>query len=457
MTELTTVIPANRRVRALLGRGRGGGEPVWTSFLVRQPVAEGLLLWNTLTLELLFVPAALVPALEAPAGALEEQLLERWFLVSPDLEEHRTALELRETLRAMEPPADRLEKYTVFTTTACNARCFYCFERGWEPRTMTPETADKAADYMLRHSAGGPFQIDWFGGEPLVNLRVIDRICRRLTDAGADFQSSMVTNGSLFDPEVVRRAATLWRLGQTHITLDGVGEVYDRIKDYKTGSAGAFERVIGNIRLLSAAGIRVNIRMNYDLYNLAEIRRLTDWLGDNLAGLPGVRAYPIPLNEDPDDPAAQRTPEARTLLYREESLLRQRLEAAGLARPLPLPRTPETHMCMADSGCMVTILPEGQLGLCESYDREGFVGSLDSPGLDEAALAAMGELRPEIPACADCPLYPGCIRLRKCPNQICHPQRREAKLNRRRRSMQMEWRLWQKKQAEAAGKAQAPG
>ena len=106
MSNLITVIPASRRVALLLGEGRESGTPlVWTSFLLRQPTDEGLLLYNTLTLELLHVPSALLPALEAPTGALRDTLRRKWFLVPQDLDQHAAALELRSTLQDMEPPA----------------------------------------------------------------------------------------------------------------------------------------------------------------------------------------------------------------------------------------------------------------------------------------------------------------------------------------------------------------
>lgn len=446
MEQLITIIPPDKRVRQLLGEGREGQGPLgWTSFLLRQPTEEGLLLYNTMTLQLIHVPQTLVPALEAPAGELRDWLRRKWFLVPADLDEHAAALELREILRAMKPPAEGIERYTVLTTTACNARCFYCFEKDWEPRTMSPETADKAADYMLAHSRGIPFRIDWFGGEPLVNLRAIDRICRRLSDAGAAYRSHIVTNGYLFDPDVIARAASLWRLQKAEITLDGVGERYDRIKDYKTGGAGAFERVVANVRALTAAGVRVIIRMNFDSHNMDEIGRLTDWLIGEFRGNPLLRAYPSPLNEDPDDPTAWRTDEERERLNAVELEMRDRLLRAGLRQDLYLPREMETNMCMADSGCMITILPEGQIGLCEAWDRSGFIGSLDSPELDEAGLEAVRAPRPEIPACADCPLYPGCIRLKLCPNRLCHPQRRWMLEDRRKRSMMLEWNNFQRR------------
>ena len=469
---LTQIIPPARMVRLLLGEGRDSGAPlVWSSFLLRQPTEEGLLLYNTLTLELLHLPAALVPELEtltgeadgrvpslqagpaastgaeggapSPRRELREQLRKKWFLVPADLDQHQTALELRKTLQDMEPPAEHLKKYTVFTTTACNARCFYCYEKDWTPRTMRPETADRLAEYMLAHSGSHRFQIDWFGGEPLVNLGVIDRICTRLREAGANYRSHMVSNGYLFDPALIARAAELWRLEEVQITLDGVGETYERIKNYKTGTQGAFRRVTDNIAALAAAGIRVHVRMNFDLHNLAQIEELADWLIQRFGGTPGVAAYPVPLFEDPEDPAAWHSDEERDRLCAAELDMRARMEAGGLRRSLPLPREPDLRMCMADSGCMITVLPDGKIGLCQNYDHSGFIGGIDGPEPDEAGLCSGRALREEIPACADCPIYPGCIRLKLCPTQICYPQRRHVREEVKKRSMLAEWKTYQ--------------
>ncbi|MBR7009968.1 MAG: radical SAM protein [Oscillospiraceae bacterium] len=442
--ELIQVLPAAPRLRLLLGKGRETGAPlVWTSFLLRQPTDEGLLLYNTLTLELLHVPSALLPALEAPTGALRDTLRRKWFLVPQDLDQHAAALELRSTLQEMEPPAEQLKKYTVFTTTACNARCFYCYEKDWTPRTMSLETADKLTDYMLAHSGGTRFQIDWFGGEPLVNVRVIDRICSRLQEARARYCSQMTSNGFLFDTAMIARAKELWKLEKVQITLDGMGETYDRIKDYKTDGKGAFRRVTDNISALAAAGIVVHIRMNYELYNLPEIEKLADWLVERYRGIPRVAAYPAPLFEDPDNPDVWHTEAERDLLCAAELDMRDRMEAGGLRRSLPLSREPELYMCMADRGSMITVLPDGEIGLCQNYDSSGFIGSLDGPALTQQELYSGRILREEIPACSDCPIYPGCIRLKLCPNQICYPQRRHLREEIKKRSMLMEWKQYQ--------------
>ena len=470
---LTQIIPPARMVRLLLGEGRDSGAPlVWSSFLLRQPTEEGLLLYNTLTLELLHLPAALVPELETLTGEadgrvpslqagpavstgaeggepplraeLRETLRKKWFLLPAELDQHRTVLELRQTLRDMEPPPRGLEKYTVFTTTACNARCFYCFERSWQPRSMSPETADKTADYMLAHSPDMPFRIDWFGGEPLMNRRAIDRICGRLREAGARFESAMTTNGYLFEPETLSRDLALWRLKACQITLDGTEERYNRVKNYVGGGESPYRRVLGNVHALAAAGTRVMLRMNFDRSNAGDIRALTEALIREFGGEPRVRAFASMLYEYENDPASLRTPEERAELHAIRDELMARLEAGGLHRASGLPRELDWHMCMADSGSMITVLPDGNVGLCEQYAHDHFIGNIQSPGLDREGMEAFRALHPEIPACEDCPLFPGCIPLLNCPNQICHPQRRAARENDQKRSMRMEWKRYQK-------------
>ena len=440
LDKLIQVIPAARKLRFLLGDGRETGAPlVWTSFLLRQPTDEGLLLYNTLTLELLLVPEALVPALEAPTGTLRETLRQKWFLVPADLDQHATVLELRQALQAMEPPTDYLKKYTVFTTTACNARCAYCFEKDWTPQTMDPETADRAADYMLAHSGTHPFRIDWFGGEPLVNRRAIDRISDRLRAGGARFESVMTTNAYLFDPDTLREDQLRWNLTRCQITLDGPEASYNRIKNYIYPGVNAYQRVLRNVHALTAAGVRVMLRLNFDLSNAAEIRRLAEELGREFGSDRRVSAYAAILYEHADDPRETRSPEERAGLEALRVELKQLLQAGGLLRPASLPRALPWHMCMADSGNMITILPDGHVGLCEQYPRDQFIGSLDSDSFDQTVMERFRAVKPEIPACADCPSFPGCIPLRKCPNQICYPQRRDARAVDTRQAMLAEW------------------
>lgn len=451
---IVTVLPPNRILSRLLGAGRGADGPlVWSSFLLRQPTDEGLLLFNTLTLRLIHVSRDLVPALEAPAGALRDWLRRKWFLVPPGMDEHQTVRELRQTLRLMNPPADWIRKFTILTTTACNARCAYCFEQGWTPVTMTPETADRVTGFILRRSGGHRIRIDWFGGEPLLNRRAMDRISARLRDAGADYNACMTTNGYLFARQTLAEDLRLWRLLECQITLDGREQAYNRIKNYVYPGVNAYARVIDNIHALADAGVQVRLRLNFDRSNLEEIRLLAEELGREFGGHPAISAYANILYEFEDE-GAPRSGAERAALEQARRELLELLEQSGLWQPAPLIREPRWHMCMADSGDMLTVLPDGRLGLCEQYVREHLIGSIDRPETDAAEEAEFRALRPEIPECADCPLYPDCIRLRRCRNQLCHRQRREGWEAQRRRSMQAEWERFRSRQAKPeAGRA----
>ena len=71
--------------------------------------------------------------------------------------------------------------YRILTTTACNARCSYCYENGAVLSTMDPDTAEKTAELIIRNYQTQPTDIvlEWFGGEPLLNPGPITGICGR--------------------------------------------------------------------------------------------------------------------------------------------------------------------------------------------------------------------------------------------------------------------------------------
>ncbi len=58
------------------------------------------------------------------------------------------------------------------------------------------------------------------------------------------------------------------------ITLDGTEQTYNRVKAYVHQGVDAFERVLQNIAMLTAAGIHVSIRLNVDKHNIREMAEL---------------------------------------------------------------------------------------------------------------------------------------------------------------------------------------
>ena len=216
-----------------------------------------------------------------PAGyssEMNELIVNRYF-VPIDYDEHDQVVKLRSIFRKLDDanPKSTITNYTILPTTACNARCYYCFEKGTKFQTMTKETADDVVNFIVKNcGAEKSVVIAWFGGEPTVATERIDQICEGLRENGITYRSSMITNGYLFDEEMVLKAKQLWNLKSVQITIDGTEKNYNRIKAYPGVSGSPYQRVMRNIGLLLDKEIVVGVRMNYDLSNYMEFTSLVE-------------------------------------------------------------------------------------------------------------------------------------------------------------------------------------
>ena len=174
-------------------------------YVVKQEVEEGVLLYHTLTCALVLVTHE-----EARNLTTGDGLIEHWFLGPVGHNDKKFCKLVRSGAKMMLQRPKGIRKYTVVTTTGCNARCAYCFEKGTKRVHMTAETAEKVARYIISHQGEyKKVQIDWFGGEPLVNSKVMDLICTRLSEQQVDYFSYITTNGYLFSEKMVEKAVQL--------------------------------------------------------------------------------------------------------------------------------------------------------------------------------------------------------------------------------------------------------
>jgi uncharacterized protein len=67
---------------------------------------------------------------------------------------------------------------SIITTNACNLRCEYCFEHKKANKNISFETVKKFIDYVVDNTKkwnyGRPFSVSFLGGEPLLNLGIIE-------------------------------------------------------------------------------------------------------------------------------------------------------------------------------------------------------------------------------------------------------------------------------------------
>lgn len=91
--------------------------------------------------------------------------------------------QLIDASRARRTYGEKAAYLRILTTTGCNARCEYCYEKGFKTETMTLETAKHLINHILTLPKMEKFYIHWFGGEPLLNTKVIDVVMESVYDS----------------------------------------------------------------------------------------------------------------------------------------------------------------------------------------------------------------------------------------------------------------------------------
>ena len=438
---MKVISPANETVLKILRTPKStDGNYRKMHFCVEQPMDDGVLLFHTLTKELLLLTQ------QEYAQHLElDYLREHWFVVPEGTKDKEYSDLVKWVWSHRQKKGKEITSYSIFTTTDCNARCFYCFELGRSRMPMDQETALKVVQFIKKNCGGKAVNITWFGGEPLYNMDVIDTISAGLREAGIDYSSKMITNGYLFDEESVEKAVQLWNLKRLQITLDGTESAYNRIKAYIYKEGNPYQRVLKNIGLLLDASIFVDVRLNLGK-NLEDLLQLSQELGQRFAGKKNLAVYAQHLFSKTKTMAETYSEDEWVIrnenMRRLEALLKEKglISQEGISQKICL------HHCRADSGTSVTILPDGSVGLCDQFSDSEFIGHIDREGFDADVVKSWRETSPEIEACATCFYHPYCVMLKKCPSGgKCFPQRQERYLRKVLRQMENEYTMWKEK------------
>lgn len=392
------------------------------NYVFNTEVLDGFLMFNGLTGELILLDVDEYAKLQNKEfdDHCFKDLFEKWFIVPEDFDEYKLCNQLNDFLSTLyftnNCNNNAITNYTVMTTTDCNARCFYCFERGRKRINMSGKVASDVADYIVKSSCGQPVTFRWFGGEPLYNYEAIDVICKVLTDNNINYSSSMISNGYLFDDTLIEKAKTLWNLNSVQITLDGTEKVYNRCKAFIYKDTNAFQIVMNNIYKLLENGINVKIRMNMDIHNSDDLFALVDQLFEKFAKYSKLTVYAHLLFDNTDEKRKNRDIEERYELMTIHRKLSEYIKSKGFGVRHTLDKYFRKNQCMADCDKSVVIAPDGSLGKCEHFTDNNFFGNIYDNKIDKSVIKAFKERRMVEAMCHKCKIYPACIRLIKCPD-----------------------------------------
>lgn len=201
-----------------------------------------------------------------------------------------------------------LSTMVLNVTNQCNLSCTYCYEygedkivqteNGKQPKMMTEETARESVDFLLRES-GKDAHMTFFGGETLLNFRVLKSTVAyataRAADVGKTIDFSMTTNATLLSPEVID-FLTEHRFGVT-ISMDGPPDLQNKFRVFHSG-AGSYDIIAPKIKALIAKhrsrpiGARVTLTKE-----TLDVRRIYDHLTNEI-GFWEVGFAPVTASPD---------------------------------------------------------------------------------------------------------------------------------------------------------------
>lgn len=326
-------------------------------------------------------------------------------------------------LKALNPPQRGTGCYTVLPTTACNARCTYCYEEGIALSTMTRETADRLVDFICETKREGSIRLVWFGGEPLIGADTISRICRALRERGVEFSSEFTTNGTLLDEELLAEALDVWNLVRVQVSMDGERRDYEERKRYVNPRAHNYDTAMRGVELLANAGVRVTLRVNYDRGNLAGLRGFFEEVAERFGESDMVTVYTEMLFGSEEG-------EACAQLLRDADRVTRHLDELGIRLPGSYARARlSTNYCKADAGeSSVIIDPDGGLYYCQNLMGNAPWGTIFDGVTDQARFDEVCTPVPIADECRGCCWLPDCTPYYKsgCPDCIsaCREYRR---------------------------------
>lgn len=167
-------------------------------------------------------------------------------------------------LHGFDDKGDKVLSRTVTfqVTDACNLFCTYCYQINKGKRRMKLETAKKFIDLLLSGDKGmdaymnvelsPAIILDFIGGEPLLEIELIDEIVTYFEDRALElmhpwatkYQISICSNGVLyFDPKVQQFLDKHRHHMSFSVTIDGNKTLHDACRVFEDGS-GSYDMAV---------------------------------------------------------------------------------------------------------------------------------------------------------------------------------------------------------------------
>jgi len=260
----------------------------------------------------------------------------------------------------------------------CNLTCDYCFAQAGryhgKEALMSFEVGKQALDFLIANSGTRRnLEVDFFGGEPLLNWEVVKRLVSyarsREAETGKRFRFTLTTNGILVDNEVIDFCNR--EMQNIVLSLDGRREVHDKLRR-TVDKQGSYDIVVPKFRRF------VNARDGKGYYMRGTFTRAnTDFVQDilHMANLGFKELSMEPVVCDPNSPHALRPCDLEQVMLEYEKLALEmtRNDFSFYHYTLDLKHGPCFHKRVAGCGVgteYLAVTPTGDFYPCHQFVGE---------------------------------------------------------------------------------------
>lgn len=174
-------------------------------------------------------------------------------------------------------------RLTINPTLNCNFSCWYCYETH-NNKHMSKEIHQKILKF-IKNTIKRPdihrFELDWFGGEPLLCyqniLKPITEFTKKVCEEeNVSFMSGMTTNGYYLNKDMIPFFKET-NMQSFQITLDGPKDVHNKIR-HTHANVGSYDTIVQNIVLLARelTPSDLLLRINYTSETFDKIESIID-------------------------------------------------------------------------------------------------------------------------------------------------------------------------------------
>lgn len=217
-----------------------------------------------------------------------EEFQQRLFLIEDGLDEREILRAKIAQIESKIKTGGLLYKLQLVTTTGCNLACKMCYRRivvdpllRERQIKMNFQTAKKAVDGFLsvtQRNNKEEIYIRFFGGEPLLNWDLVKDVVAYIDSLGIrkpKVKYLLNTNGIGINVPISKFLSNYDF--HVELSLDGAGEINDKIRRYPSGR-GTFKEIDRAIDILKDHGVDTEISSVLVDDNLYHLRELIDYV-----------------------------------------------------------------------------------------------------------------------------------------------------------------------------------